>query len=106
MSYARFGEGSDVYVYPDTGGYVACCGCSIGDKWDFHSAPEVVAHMREHVLAGNTVPDYLLDESLYGPEDFVAMCSTFMCREQVGHEGPHTPLKDERSKAIRAREGN
>lgn len=92
MSYARFSDDSSVYVYADVGGYVACCGCALGDKWDFHSPSEIVEHLQEHVAAGHKVPAYLLDLELYGPDDFIAMCSTFMCREDEGHEGDHTPL--------------
>ena len=90
MSYSRFSN-ADVYVYADVGGYVACCGCWLGDKWDFHSPAEIVDHLREHVVAGHDVPDYLLDTALYPPGDFVAMCSTFMCRKDVGHDGEHSP---------------
>lgn len=91
MSYARFSANSDVYVYPDVGGYVACCGCILGGQWDYHSPEAIVTHMQEHVNAGHKVPADLLDPSLYGPGDFIAMCSAFMCREDVGHDGPHTP---------------
>lgn len=90
MSYARFSDG-DVYVYADVGGYVACCGCWLGDKWDFHSPAEIVAHLQEHVAAGHNVHDYLLDPTLYPPRDFISMCRAFMCREDTGHDGPHTP---------------
>lgn len=90
MSYARFTDG-DVYVYAAVGGYVSCCGCLLGDKWDFHSPEEIVAHLREHVEAGHKVHDYLLDPGLYPPSDFVAMCSAFMCRKDEGHGGEHSP---------------
>ena len=92
MSYARFSETSSVYVYADVGGYVACCGCILGDEWECHSAQEVVAHMREHEAAGHQVPVHLFDEELYPPEDFVAMCSIHLCREQTGHSGEHTAI--------------
>lgn len=29
MSYARFGEGSNIYVYENVGGYFECCACSL-----------------------------------------------------------------------------
>ena len=29
MSYARFGERSDIYVYEHVGGYFECCACSL-----------------------------------------------------------------------------
>lgn len=90
MSYARFSDG-DVYVFPHVDGYVQCCGCILGDKWDFHSPDEVVAHMHEHAEAGHLVHEHLLDRETYGPRDFIGMCTTFMCREDTGHDGPHTP---------------
>lgn len=92
MSYARFGDDSDVYVYADVGGYVACCGCILGDKWDFHSPAEIVSHLQEHVSVGHKVPADLLDEGLYWPDDFIARCRIHLCREQEGHDGEHTPI--------------
>jgi len=103
MSYARFGNGSDVYVYASVGGYVECCGCILGDEWDFHSPADIVEQFGRHVTAGHDVPAELLDEGMYPPEDFVAMCSVFMCREDAGHAGPHTPTTSEGDAEIRAR---
>lgn len=94
MSFARFSDSSDVYVYSDVGGYIACCGCILGDKWDYHSVDEIVAHMEQHVTAGHTIPSDLLDPETYDGETFVPMCAVFMCREDEGHEGLHTPLRD------------
>lgn len=63
MSYVRFGsDGSSVYVYTDINGYLACCGCRLGDKWDFHSTDEILAHLREHQAAGHDVPDSVLED--------------------------------------------
>jgi hypothetical protein len=91
MSFARFSE-CDVYLYADVAGYVCCCGCALGDKWDYHSPEEVVAHMEAHRAAGHAVPDRLFDTGLYDPKDFIAMCTVFMCHKDAGHEGEHTPL--------------
>ena len=93
MSYARFSETSDVYVFAHVGGFVQCCGCALGDEWDFHSAAEVVAHLREHEEAGHVVPEHLFDEALYEADDFVPMCHVFMCRENAGHGGGHAPFR-------------
>lgn len=103
MSYARFSADSDVYVYAHIGGFVECCGCRLGEQWDFHSPAEIVTHLREHEAAGHKVPDHLFDPELYEPGDFVAMCMTFLCREDDGHDGEHTPVKTERDQAIRDR---
>lgn len=91
MSYARFGSDSDVYVFASIDGYVSCCGCILGDRGDFHSPEEIVAHLREHVAAGHKVREELLDPDLYGPEDFMPMCTTPMCGQVDGHDGEHSP---------------
>lgn len=70
MSYARWSEHSDVYVYAHYLGHVECCGCILDEAPDYHSADDVVAHMREHVTAGHKVPAHLLDPATYPPEDF------------------------------------
>jgi hypothetical protein len=103
MSYTRFGPSSDVYVYSDVGGYVACCGCILGDKWDFHSVTEIVAHMAEHQAAGHKVPGDLLDPETFADETFRPTCPIFMCRAgDEGHDGHHSPVKAE-YQAIRDR---
>jgi hypothetical protein len=91
MSYVRWGtDGSQVYVFANSAGYVECCGCSfefkevtpyknaLGWEVDFemgsaelHSAAEVVEHMQQHRDAGEQVPDYMFDETMYEPEDFM-----------------------------------
>lgn len=61
MSYARFGcDGSDVYVYASGDGVVTCCGCSLGDSWNF-ALREMVAHLREHEARGDHVPKYVFE---------------------------------------------
>lgn len=96
MSYARFGANSDVYLYSHAGGFVDCCGCklTVDSSVELHSVEGITAHMREHVDAGHQVDPELLDAATYEGEDFVAMCDIFMCRENTGHEGGHTPLSD------------
>ena len=61
MSYARFHEGSDVYVYPDARG-LCCCFCHLGAA-DFHTAdvPTLLKHLDEHRAAGHQVPEALDD---------------------------------------------
>lgn len=71
MSYARFSEHSDVYVFATFGGYVECCACAFGGSACLYSAPEVIAHMQEHVDAGHKVPVRLLDEDQYPDDDFI-----------------------------------
>ena len=63
MSYARFGwEGSDVYVYLDVGGYLACCGCCLSDYWRHDDTASMIAHLREHQAAGHHVPEETIAE--------------------------------------------
>ena len=76
MSYVRFSDTSDVYLYPTSAGRIVCCACILGGPEGFHSADELVDHLRAHVAAGNSIPAHLLDASLYEDEDFVPMQET------------------------------
>ena len=78
MSYSRFGEDSDVYIYLDVDGSIHCCGCPLepthggnpnlgmqdikfhGTKqlWKYSDAIE---HVKEHLNAGHRVPDYVIE---------------------------------------------
>lgn len=92
MSYARWGEGSDVYVYAHVDGFVECCGCALeGDSVSLHSPAEVVDHMRDHFKAGHDVPARLLNPDLYEPEVFAPRCAAFHCYKRAGHDGGHSP---------------
>lgn len=72
MSYSRF-SCSDVYVYMDVNGTLACCGCRLnGDGFDddgsgvfgyFDSTEAMIAHLDDHRTAGHDVPAGI-DESL------------------------------------------
>lgn len=66
MSYARFGaDGSNVYVFMHVDGYLCCCGCSLGlNSARAYSTAEMVEHLRQHTLNGDTVPDYVVPELL------------------------------------------
>lgn len=56
----RFGEDSSVYVFKSIYGHLECCGCISGDKWEYRSTAEMVAHLREHIAAGHQVPDRVI----------------------------------------------
>lgn len=71
MSYARFSEDSNVYVFAtiEKGAHVAeCCGCLLIPRdnegmatapWPQYADPfAIIAHLREHQAAGHKVPDY------------------------------------------------
>lgn len=60
MSYVRWSEQSDVYVFL-ADGHLECCGCDLGDEWAFYSTDDMLAHLRAHQAAGHTVPQYAFD---------------------------------------------
>lgn len=95
MSFARWGDGSDVYVYADVSGGVVCCGCNMaisivqvaytdyfgikhevgesewfGPTLFFHSVESLVEHLQEHRDAGQLVPNDLFRPDTYTEEDF------------------------------------
>ena len=62
MSYARFGSSSDVYIFMSTQGHLECCGCILGDRWEFDSTQAMVDHIAVHRAVGHTVPDGIEDD--------------------------------------------
>ena len=50
MSYCRFSEDCDVYVY-ETADEVICAGCRSFWEWD-----DVIEHLRQHEREGDKVP--------------------------------------------------
>ena len=62
MSYARKGlDGSDVYVYP-TDDCIVCHECPLtGDNHDEQSPAGMLCHMQEHLDAGHSIPQYVID---------------------------------------------
>lgn len=59
MSYARFSEDSDVYVFLHVAGGLTCCGCSLqkqGVDPAFARTESMLHHLREHQQAGHKVP--------------------------------------------------
>jgi hypothetical protein len=60
MSYARFAEDSDVYVFLSIGGHLECCSCRLKGKGQcasFKTTDEMLSHLREHREAGHDVPE-------------------------------------------------
>lgn len=56
MAYARRGPSSDVYVFSDGERYY-CHECPrTGETWVGHDPDAVLAHLGEHVAAGDRVP--------------------------------------------------
>lgn len=59
MSYARFDETSDVYVFMHVDGWLECCFCSLGpDSFKAHSTQEMVDHLARHLK----VPDGVIED--------------------------------------------
>lgn len=92
MSYARFGwDGSDVYVFMHTGGFLDCCGCCLQERewvdepgsWfggylrdvgeiiqtQFYSTQGMIDHLKEHIKAGHCVPDDVIPRLLEDDEE-------------------------------------
>jgi len=57
MSYCRFAEDSDVYVY-ETRDAVICSGCSIERKFhaEFFKWGDIIEHLHNHEKNGDKVP--------------------------------------------------
>lgn len=81
MAYSRFSY-ADVYVFMDVHGTLECCGCSLGDEWNFGSTEAMIDHIAEHRAAGHDVPDGLEDElrsSGYGWNSGPQSCPAAHC---------------------------
>ena len=60
MSYARFGEGSDVYIYSD-GEQLNCCGCCLDGDFASDDFEKICEHLIRHLDAGHKVPRYCIE---------------------------------------------
>ena len=63
MSYCRFADG-DAYVYRSGPGSIVCCGCSLGDDFVAKNPSEMLKHLREHIKAGDKIPQDAIDRLL------------------------------------------
>jgi len=57
MSYTRFGDDSDVYVFWN-GNFMVCCACSLLGNIEsaFLTPTGMLGHLMEHIDAGDKVP--------------------------------------------------
>jgi hypothetical protein len=57
MSYCRFADNSDVYLYLSNDGW-ECCGCSLnnGELLLLKTPWDALGHLKEHVSSGDQVP--------------------------------------------------
>lgn len=60
MSYARFGEDSDVYIYDD-GEKINCCGCKLDGDFASDVFDDICDHLTRHLDAGHKVPWYCIE---------------------------------------------
>jgi hypothetical protein len=67
LSYCRFGNDSDVYLYEHINDFIQCCACRLTaatehgfDNRNFKTVWEAHAHLVEHQKAGHKVPKYAL----------------------------------------------
>lgn len=69
MSYCRWGEGSNLYIFGTTvhgQDVIECCGCLLTDTVELdayyaNNAYDMLNHVFEHIKAGHRVPDYTLE---------------------------------------------
>ena len=61
MSYCRFSEDSDVYLYPHVYGNYQCCACKLGEMDILLTLEEVLKHLQAHRNAGHKVPEYAFE---------------------------------------------
>lgn len=75
MSYTRFGDDSDVYVFLAVDGQLECCGCKLKPESEsFYSTARMIEHLDVHRAAGHAVPDYAyerLREEAVGIDEFI-----------------------------------
>jgi len=77
MSYCRFGDDSDVYLYYHVDNFFECCSCRLLGfekrflpDFEMHKSKkmsnlsEVLAHLMKHKKKGHKVPDYALGRIL------------------------------------------
>jgi hypothetical protein len=60
MSYCRFIE-ADVYIFMSVGGWLECCGCSLG-RSRFDSTQEMIDHIAEHRENNDYVPEHVIQD--------------------------------------------
>lgn len=73
MSYSRWTDDCDVYVFAHVDGGIACLyGLGGPGTHDFraYSRADLTAHLAEHEAEGHKVPAYLFNGDCYDPADF------------------------------------
>jgi len=66
----RYGwPASDLYVYLDCGGYLLCCGCTLGNSFRAYCTADMVTHVEEHKRTGHVVREDLIPALLADAEE-------------------------------------
>ena len=62
MSYARWGEDSDVYMYHHVNGFIECCGCDLEGGYSvvLQTRTDAVKHLMKHKKEEHKVPRYTI----------------------------------------------
>lgn len=70
MSYCRFSEESEVYVYHSVNGRFICCGCCLMEpvgaglvhyERSYGKREQLIEHLKKHIAAGHKVPARVFD---------------------------------------------
>ena len=60
MSYCRFGDDSDVNMYPTGENEICCCACQL-KKGGTYNQEEALEHLEHHRVAGHMVKQHAID---------------------------------------------
>lgn len=69
MSYCRFSEDSEVYVYHSVNGRFICCGCCLMEpvgaglvqyERSYRTREQLIEHLKQHIAAGHKVPAHAI----------------------------------------------
>ena len=63
MSYARFSDTSDVYIYESARG-LECCGCRLDENWTpvFTTYSMMLEHLNIHLRHGHMIPEHVFED--------------------------------------------
>ena len=64
MSYCRFSQTSEVYMYEDVDYGITCCYCAFERTVRLDTPDKALMHLVKHRLAGHKVPQHAIDQLL------------------------------------------
>ena len=78
MSYCRFGDTSDVYVYFSVEGVYVCCACHLAEEpfsnFGCATPDEMIVHLDEHERVGHQVPQHAIDRLMRDVDEEALNC--------------------------------